>query len=149
KWLTKEEQRIILFILVFVLVGSTIMFLKYKRVIIAHELLTAQESEHSPYSEVSEVNDSIRTDSNTTDAQEPDHYKKRTGLPANIKININTASAEELDFLPRIGPSTAAKIIEYREEHGGFKTISDIQKVKGIGPSTFEQMKDNITVKDE
>ncbi len=61
-------------------------------------------------------------------------------------VNINTASAAELETLPRVGPSTAQRIIAYRQEHGPFSAIEDIQNVSGIGPATFEQLKDLITV---
>jgi competence protein ComEA len=67
--------------------------------------------------------------------------------PAEIElININTASQAELETLPGIGPTTAQKIIEFREENGPFQTIEDIVKVSGIGPGTFEKIKDLITV---
>ena len=59
-------------------------------------------------------------------------------------ININTASAEELDALPGIGPAMAKRIIEYRETEGAFTAIEDIKKVKGIGEAKFEKMKDKI-----
>ena len=62
------------------------------------------------------------------------------------KININTATVEELVKLERVGPKYAARIIEYRETNGPFKTTEDIMKVKGIGPKTFEVNKDRITV---
>jgi competence protein ComEA len=61
-------------------------------------------------------------------------------------ININTASQVELETLPGIGPSIAQRIIEYREANGPYPTIEAIQNVSGIGPSTFEQIKDLITV---
>ncbi|NOH03454.1 MAG: ComEA family DNA-binding protein [Chloroflexi bacterium] len=61
-------------------------------------------------------------------------------------ININTATAEELDSLPGIGPTIAQRIIDYRTENGPFETIEDIMDVSGIGPSTFDQIKDLITV---
>ena len=61
-------------------------------------------------------------------------------------ININTASLEELDSLPGIGPTIAQRIIDYRDENGPFNTIEDIQNVSGIGPSTFDEIKDLITV---
>ncbi len=61
-------------------------------------------------------------------------------------ININTAAQFELESLPGIGPTTAQKIIEYREENGPFATIEDIINVSGIGPATFERIKDLITV---
>lgn len=60
-------------------------------------------------------------------------------------ININTATQAELETLPGIGPVTAQKIIEYRQENA-FQIIEDIQKVSGIGPATFEKLKDFITV---
>lgn len=63
------------------------------------------------------------------------------------KININTATEEELDTLPGIGPSTAAKILDYRKEKGKFKTIEEIKEVSGIGENKYEKIKDRITVK--
>lgn len=62
------------------------------------------------------------------------------------KININTATAAELETLPRIGPTMAQRIVDYREANGPFKTIEDIQNVPGIGPTTFAGIKDLITV---
>jgi len=59
-------------------------------------------------------------------------------LPASI--NINTASEIELQKLPRIGPKIAKRIIDYRENTGEFKSINDLQKVKGIGKKTFEKL---------
>jgi competence protein ComEA len=61
-------------------------------------------------------------------------------------ININTATTAELETLPRIGPTMAQRIVEYREANGPFAAIEDIQNVPGIGPATFEGMKDRITV---
>lgn len=61
------------------------------------------------------------------------------------KININTATKEELETLPGIGPKTAQKIIDYRKEHGPFKSTKDIQNVSGIGPKKYEQIKNLIT----
>ena len=61
-------------------------------------------------------------------------------------VNINTATAVELETLPRIGPATAQRILEYREANGSFEAIEDIQNVPGIGPATFEGFRDMITV---
>lgn len=61
-------------------------------------------------------------------------------------VNINTADAAGLNKLPGVGPATANRIIEYRNEHGMFESAEDIQKVRGIGPSKYEKMKDKITI---
>jgi len=61
-------------------------------------------------------------------------------------VNINTASAAELDSLPGIGPAIAQRIIEYRTVHGPFTSIEDIQRVSGIGPALFAKIKDLITI---
>lgn len=60
-------------------------------------------------------------------------------------VNINTASAEQLAALPRIGPAIAQRIVAYREKNGPFKRPADLMNVKGIGESTFLQLKDLIT----
>lgn len=65
----------------------------------------------------------------------------------NNKININKATQTELETIPGIGPSTALKILEYREKNGKFSKIEDIKNVSGIGDAKYEQMKDYITVK--
>lgn len=65
----------------------------------------------------------------------------------NNKININKATQTELETIPGIGPSTALKIINYREKNGNFSSIEDIKNVSGIGDSKYKNMKDYITVK--
>ncbi|MBI3495138.1 helix-hairpin-helix domain-containing protein, partial [Candidatus Berkelbacteria bacterium] len=61
-------------------------------------------------------------------------------------VNINTASAAQLDALPGIGPVLAKRIVDYRSANGPFKTIQDVKNVKGIGDKTFEKFKDQITI---
>ena len=62
------------------------------------------------------------------------------------KININTATVEELDSLPGIGEKRAQAIIKHRNLNGPFKTIEEIKGVNGIGESIFETIRDHITV---
>jgi len=62
------------------------------------------------------------------------------------RVNINTATASELDALPGIGPTTAQAIVDYRLQHGSFQVIQDIQNVPGIGSATYDGIKDYITV---
>lgn len=64
----------------------------------------------------------------------------------NNLVNINTAGIKELSTLTGIGEAKAQKIIDYREANGGFKSIDEIMKVKGIGKATYEKFKANITI---
>jgi competence ComEA-like helix-hairpin-helix protein len=73
----------------------------------------------------------------------PGLVRQQTGGP----VNINTADSQLLQTLPGIGPKTAERIIEYRETSGRFKSIEDIQNVKGIGPKKYEKIKALITVR--
>lgn len=61
-------------------------------------------------------------------------------------VNINSASETELVALPGIGPSKAKAIAEYRQKQGGFKSIDDLQQVKGIGPATLEKLRAHVTL---
>lgn len=62
------------------------------------------------------------------------------------KININTATAEQLTMLPGIGMTYAKRIVEYREKYGPFLFTKDITKVRGVGKTKYEAIKDYITV---
>lgn len=67
------------------------------------------------------------------------------GAPAG-PVNINTATAAELETLSGVGPKTAEAIVEYREANGPFESIEGIMNVPGIGEGTFEKIRDEITV---
>jgi len=66
---------------------------------------------------------------------------KQTG-----KININTANEEQLISLPAIGPVTAKSILDYRAQHGSFKSINELDNVRGIGQKTIDKFRDQITI---
>ena len=66
--------------------------------------------------------------------------------PASSKINLNTATLDELDSLPGIGPALAKRIVDYRTEKGGFANIAEVKEVRGIGETLFDEMKELITV---
>lgn len=74
------------------------------------------------------------------------NLQSKTGIDHNGKININTANSQQLQELSGVGPSTADKIIQYREEHGSYQIIEDIKNVSGIGDKTFAKFKDNICI---
>ena len=61
-------------------------------------------------------------------------------------VNINTASAAELEGLPGVGAKTAARIVEYRQKNGPFKKIEELMNVQGIGEKSFLKLKPQITV---
>lgn len=61
-------------------------------------------------------------------------------------LNVNRASAEELEKLPGIGPALAARIVAFREAHGPFRTVDDLLAVPGIGPKTLAGFRDLVTV---
>ncbi len=67
-------------------------------------------------------------------------------INSNKKININTANQTELETISGIGPSIAAKIIQYREKNGKFKKVEDLKNVSGIGTSKYELMKNEVEV---
>jgi len=61
-------------------------------------------------------------------------------------VNLNTASSEELQLVPGIGPSTADKILQMRKSYGAFKSVDDLLAIKGIGPKRMEKMRKYLTV---
>lgn len=61
-------------------------------------------------------------------------------------VNVNTATAEQLQLLPRIGPSVAQRVLEYRKENGKFASLEDLMLVRGIGEATFAQLKPYVSL---
>ena len=64
---------------------------------------------------------------------------------AAAKVSLGTATAEQLDELPGVGPVTAQKILDYRAEHGPFRSVDELDDVPGIGPTRVEQLRDLVT----
>ena len=103
----------------------------------------------------SSTKESFSTESPTIESSTKESFTKESSATGNsssksekitTKININTASVEELQTLKGIGPATAKSIILYREEYGAFSAIEEIMNVKRIGEKTFAKIKERITV---
>ena len=87
----------------------------------------------------------VPNEKNTT--QKPHQIKETIEKqPKPSLLNINTATVEELQTLPSIGPQMAKRIVQYRQENGDFKTVEDLIEVKGIGEKTLEKIKPYIGV---
>jgi competence protein ComEA len=65
---------------------------------------------------------------------------------ATVPVNLNVATAEQLEKLPGVGPAMAKRILEYRQKNGGFKKIEELMNVRGIGEKAFLRMKPQLTV---
>ena len=87
-----------------------------------------------------------KTENTAKTESTPSMQIQDTNTKQNV-ININTATQEELDTLPGIGPATAAKIIAYRKEKGKFNNKEEIKEVSGIGEAKYEKMKEYISIK--
>jgi competence protein ComEA len=77
-------------------------------------------------------------------AAAPGSTGSAVGAPAQ-KLSLSTATAEQLDALPGVGPVTAQKILDYRAEHGFIRSVDDLDAVPGIGPARIEQLRDLVT----
>ena len=109
--------------------------------------LTEQGNDTLTETELRELKEKIRSaeDSVNSEIQKDKKGKKESALEGKT-ININNATKEELIALPGIGEAMAERIINYRNDHNGFKKTEDIMKVKGIGKKKYEKLKNYITV---
>ena len=61
-------------------------------------------------------------------------------------VNLNTATAAQLEALPGVGPATAQRILEYRQKSGGFKKVEELMNIRGIGETSFMKLKALVTI---
>ncbi|MFA5032004.1 MAG: ComEA family DNA-binding protein [bacterium] len=161
---TPQERSVIIFLVVCIVIGVSVYVYKLKNPVFAPELKasylksvvltdsvvvkTAQftgvtnESKHktSPQNEPKTFNTTEAKVTNLSTPQQKQTYDEGK------RVNINTASMEELISLPGVGSVYAQRIIEYREKKGKFKNIEEIINIYGIGQKRFDKLKDKITV---
>lgn len=130
---TPQESKAIVFLVVVLLIGSGVTLYKKYHPDFAPELLLRKERTRE--------NEFIETTKSST----IEEIKSFTH--SEEKINLNTATLEELETLPGIGKELGKRILDYREKQGGFYTVDELQKIKGIGPKTFEKLKNRVSVK--
>lgn len=99
-------------------------------------------NENSDNSEINESNESSKSSKSNESSEVSESNKSGT-----LRININTATVDQLQSLKGIGPKTAARIITHRKRVGGFKSLEDLLQIKGIGPKTLNKFRGNVEVK--
>lgn len=101
-----------------------------------------ENSDNSESNESSESSKSSKSSENNESNEVSESNKSGT-----LRININTATVDQLQSLKGIGPKTAARIIAHRKRVGGFKSLEDLLQIKGIGPKTLNKFRGNVEVK--
>ena len=112
------------------------------------ELLFQQASEAPIAEATGEALPASALDATAETAPRPPGYTPKKA-PLAASINLNTATASELQRLPRIGPKMAARIIAYREAHGAFRRVQDLVQVRGIGKKTLAQLTPYLVLEDQ
>jgi len=129
---TPQESKAIIFLVVVLLIGSGVTLYKKYHPDFAPELLLGRE-----WPKEKEIPES---------KQSAYIHKDTSSKVSDRKINLNTATLGELETLPGIGKELGKRILAYREERGGFSSTGELQKVKGIGPKTYERLKNLVSI---
>ena len=145
KILKKIKQNLFL---VFLFIVSTCIGFYLQKIEDDHYILEIKTPdgyvEYSPYAESENISEATEIPANS---QVQEEIITEEPVEENItKINLNTASATELESLPGIGPSKAQEIIEYREKNGKFEVVEELIKVSGVGKNLYEELKNLVTV---
>jgi comEA protein len=143
---TKAQMRALWFI---VIVFAAAVLLQYARIYIFQD----DEYDFSTFDSIFAARrDTVFAREQRPDTLSPQKYQNQnkggqySTVIQQFPININHATQEELEALPRIGPAMASRIIKFREQNGSFQRKEDLMKVKGIGTKTYDRLKDLISL---
>ena len=139
--LESQHRKIIIILVIVILAGGVFWMLKhFHPALFLGEPDLVVETETAP-----PLSTSPSPPASSVLSPPPQPSVKKSAPSDGSRININTATSQELQTLPRIGPTLAQRIIEYRQTSGGFSTVDDLTNVKGIGEKTLEKIRDRIT----
>ncbi len=143
--MTAKEKLVLQFLLTFMVIGLCIGLVR--RVWFPEIVEIVEDS--AVISEkmrlIKENTSTIITQSDITVTNKISESTRKSTSISMDRININTASKNELMSLPGIGPAMAERIIHYREDYGNFSGLDDLDKVKGIGNKKLEKLKEKIS----
>jgi comEA protein len=129
---TPQESKAIIFLVVVLLIGSGVTLYKKYHPDFAPELLLRRELPIE-----SKVIEPVKSST---------IIENKSLTHSEGKINLNTATLEELESLPGIGKELGKRILDYREKQGRFYAVDELQKIKGIGFKTFEKLKNRVSI---
>jgi len=134
--LTRQERYVVYFLIVFFLIGGAIHL--YKVNFSSSPVLSNSEVRRDSLQKKVARNDSVYFSSSSK--------KGSRQVQESVKIEINSATREELMKIKGIGPVTAERIIKYRKDSGKIKALQELTNVKGIGIKTVEKIKNEVTI---
>ncbi len=144
--LTPAERRALLMVALVFAISAFIQWVRPHKVSTKQFDYTLQDSLFRALSADTLQKASNAPQAQTSPKRRVKSAKKKKEVLKPKSIDINTANASTLIKLPRIGPKTAQAIIDYRTEHGPFKSIEELDEVKGIGPKTIERLRPFIII---
>jgi len=147
--LTKQEQGIVLFLTATLIVGVAVSL--YKRFVGAEALPEVDPHyirEFRTRAQELRENPSLSPEREAQSASPQTGQSRARAVEAQkFLLDLNTATAEQLQGIPGIGPVLAGRIVEYRKQNGAFHAVSDLVDVKGIGAAKLEKIKPYVTIK--
>ena len=140
--LTQKERFVFQFLIISVAIGLSVGTIQ--KTYFKPDFSEKIENEIAEFKSLSIDIDKSKLNYTQENLSKSDDIKPKISVKS---LDVNTASKNDLMTLPKIGPVTAEKIIQYRDDFGPFKSIEDLLKIKGIGQKTLDQLKPFIQIK--